>query len=206
MLLEEFVPHDPALLSADDMAALVAPIFAAARQRRIDRVLRTFAVAKDRGLAAGDLAEIGRAAVAGRVATLLVEADRLQAGHFDRTTGAVATDGEPWRDPSQTGDVAAVMAEDMSSALAETVLLHGGGILSLERDAMPTATGVAAIYPVLAPRKPQTSRPRGRRCQTRPPSSRDDECGQPVEAARDRRSRPAAWSPCQPQISRHVLA
>lgn len=146
MLLEEFVPHDPALLSADDMAALVAPIFAAARRRRIDRVLRTFAVAKDRGLAAGDLTEIGRAAVAGRVATLLVEADRLHTGHFDRTTGAIATDGEPVRDPSQTGDVPAVMAEDMSSALAETVLLHGGGILALEHEAMPTATGVAAIY------------------------------------------------------------
>jgi hypothetical protein len=39
-----------------------------------------------------------------------------------------------------------VQAEDLFGALAETVLLHGGGILSLERNAMPTETGVAAIY------------------------------------------------------------
>jgi hypothetical protein len=146
MLLEEFVPHDPKLLSPDDMAALVAPIFSAARQRRIDRAIRTFTHARDRDLAAGDLADIGRAAVAGRVATLLIEADRFETGRFDRATGAIATDGEPPRDQSRGGDIPAVQAEDLFGALAETVLLHGGGILSLERNAMPTETGVAAIY------------------------------------------------------------
>lgn len=146
MLLDEFVPHDPALLSADDLATLVAPIFEAARRRRLDRVVRTFALARDRNLAASDLADIGRAAVAGRVATLLIEADRCEPGRFDRTTGAIAADGEPPRDPSRTGDVPAMRAEDLFGAVAETVLLHGGGILSLERNDMPTETGVAAIY------------------------------------------------------------
>lgn len=146
MLLDEFVPHDPALLSHDDLAALVAPIFEAARRRRIDRIIRTFALARDRNLAASDLADIGRAAIAGRIATLLVEADRFETGRFDRATGAIATDGEPLQDPSRTGDIPAMQAEDLFGAIAETVLLHGGGILSLERTNMPTETGVAAIY------------------------------------------------------------
>jgi hypothetical protein len=30
--------------------------------------------------------------------------------------------------------------------VAETVLLHGGGVVVLERNTMPTETGVAAIY------------------------------------------------------------
>jgi hypothetical protein len=146
MLLDEFVPHDPKLLSADELANRVAPIFDAARRRRIAHFVQTFAQARDRDLAASDLADIGRAAVAGRVATLLIEADRFEPGRFDRTTGAIAGDGEPRRDLSLTGDAPAVQGEDLFGAVAETVLLHGGGILSLDRNAMPTETGVAAIY------------------------------------------------------------
>lgn len=146
MLLDEFVPHDPKLLTADELAQLVAPIFDAARRRRIDHAVHTFSQARDRDLAAADLADIGRAAVAGRVATLLIEADRFEPGRFDRSTGAIAGDGEPPADLSRTGDAPAVRGEDLFGAVAETVLLHGGGILSLDRNAMPTETGVAAIY------------------------------------------------------------
>jgi len=146
MLLDDFVPHDPKLLTTDDLAARVAPIFDAARQRRVDHAVRTFEQARDRGLAAGDLADIGRAAVAGRVATLLIEADRFEPGRFDRATGAIGGDGEPPGDLSRSGDEPAVRSEDLFGAVAETVLLHGGGIMALERNAMPTESGVAAIY------------------------------------------------------------
>jgi hypothetical protein len=146
MLLEDFVPHDPKLLTSDDLARLVAPIFDAARRRRIAHAIHTFTQARDRDLAASDVADIGRAAVAGRVGMLLLEADRFEPGRFDRATGAIAGDGEPPRDVSRTGDAPAVRSEDLLGAVAETVLLHGGGILSLERNAMPTETGVAAIY------------------------------------------------------------
>jgi hypothetical protein len=118
LLLDDFVPHDPHLLSADELSSLVMPIFDSARRRRIDRAIRLFAQAHGRGLAAGDLADVARAAAAGRVATLMIEADRLENGGFDRASGAVA----------------------------EAVLLHGGGILSLDRGTMPTETGMAAIY------------------------------------------------------------
>jgi hypothetical protein len=39
-----------------------------------------------------------------------------------------------------------VQQEDLFGAVAEEVLLHGGGILALDRIAMPTESGVAAIY------------------------------------------------------------
>ena len=72
MLLADYVPHDPALFSADDLATRVMPIFDAARQRRIAHAVRLFEQAHDRGLAATDLADVARAAVAGKVATLLI--------------------------------------------------------------------------------------------------------------------------------------
>jgi len=146
MLLEDYVANDPHLLSADDLAARVRSIFAAARQRRITHVVRLFEQARDRGLAGVDLADVARAAVAGKVATLLLEQDRFETGRLDRTTGAIQIEGQRPADLSQSGDQPAVQCEDLYGAVAEEVLLHGGGILSLDRKAMPTESGIAAIY------------------------------------------------------------
>lgn len=146
MLLEDYVPHDPHLLSSEDLAARVTPLFDAARQRRIAHAVRLYEQARDRGLAGGDLADIARAAVAGKVATLLVEADRFETGQLDRATGAIEIEGHRPADLSRTGDQPAVQCEDLYGAVAEEVLLHGGGILSLDRNAMPTESGIAAIY------------------------------------------------------------
>jgi hypothetical protein len=129
-LLEEQVPLDPHLMTADELAAAVRPLVAAARQRTIAKAVAAYGQAHDRGLAQGDLADVARAAVAGKVATLLVEADRFEAGRFDRDSGAIEFGA----------------GEDVFGATAETVLLHGGTILALARNEMPTESGVAAIY------------------------------------------------------------
>lgn len=146
LLLEDYVPKDVHLLPRAEIAKLVQPVFAADRCRRIDRERRLFELARDRGLAAGDLEGIARAAVAGRVATLLVEEGRFEPGWLDRTTGAIQGDGEVRDDLARTGDAPAVRTEDLFGAVAETVLLHGGEIFSLEHGRMPTDSGVAAIY------------------------------------------------------------
>jgi len=145
LLLEDYVPRDPHLLSSEELAAVVAPVFAAAEARRIERELAAFRRARDHGLAAEDLAEIGRAAVAGRVATLLLENDRFVPGSFDAATGSVACQGEPPGDLSRTGDLPAATTHDVLGLLAEAVLLHGGGIVSLARTAMPAPCAAAAI-------------------------------------------------------------
>jgi len=146
LLLDDYVPLDPHLFSLQQLADTVAPIFAAARARLIGRELHTFHQARDRGLAAESLTEIGLAAAAGRVAVLLVEAERFIPGRFDRATGSIAVAGVPPADASRSGDQPADRTEDLLSSLAETVLLHGGEILSLAHTAMPSTTGAAAIY------------------------------------------------------------
>lgn len=145
-LIDEPVAKDPHLMAERDLAAEVAPVFWRSHAARIARELRAFAHARDRGLAAGDLGEIARAAVAGQVATLLVESDRFETGTFDRDTGAIEFDGTAPGDLSRTGDRAAVRADDLFGGVAETVLLHGGTVLTLARNDMPTESGVAAIY------------------------------------------------------------
>jgi hypothetical protein len=145
-VLDEFVPHDAHLLPPDQLSALAKPVFERARERYIEHALRQFSVARDRGLAAGDLSDIARAAVAGKVSLLFLEKDRFEPGRFDRPTGAIEPDGEVPADLSRSGDEPAMRTEDMLGVLAETVLLHGGDILALDRIRMPTESGAAALY------------------------------------------------------------
>ena len=145
LLLEEHVPRDPHLMSAAHLAAVVAPVFAAAHARRIARELAAFRQALHHGLVVADLPAIGTAAVAGRIATLLLESDRFVPGTFDEATGLIICQGKPPGDLSRTGDLPAATTPDVLGLVAGAVLLHGGGIVSLARTAMPVPGPAAAI-------------------------------------------------------------
>lgn len=148
LLLAEEVAKDPHLLSEADLAAATTAVLGSLHRRRVSRELHTFFLARDRGLAATDLAEIARAAVAGRVAMLLLEAERFETGRFDPATGAI----EPTTAVAAASAAAVspvvtpASATDLFTAVAETVLMHGGGIMTLARNDMPTESGVAAVY------------------------------------------------------------
>ena len=146
LLIDEPVAKDPHLMSDRELAAVVADVFRRAHAARIARELRAFAQARDRGLAATDLADIAHAVVGGQVATLFVEADRFETGRFDRDTGGVEFDGVAPADLSHAADRAAVRGDDLFGALAEAVLLQGGTVLALARNDMPAESGVAAVY------------------------------------------------------------
>jgi hypothetical protein len=140
LLLEAAVATSPHLMRPEDLASAVAGVFATAASAQVAREIDRFREARSHGRAAGDLSDVGRAAVAGRVATLLVEADRAEPGRFDRATGAVEFAG------AARSDDGGFDHEDVVAAVAETVLAHGGGIVAVPRIDMPTESGVAAIY------------------------------------------------------------
>lgn len=145
-LVDTPVPLDPSLMTDETLAAAVAPVLVESRAARIALAVSAFRRARDRGAASGDLAEVARAAVAGRVATLLVEADRREPGHIDRSTGAIMSDGMIVTGPQPRAGMPAADAEDLFNAVAETVLEKGGTVVTLARNAMPTESGVAAVY------------------------------------------------------------
>lgn len=151
LLLAEGVAKDVHLVPHEDLPRLVAPVFATARAARIAHDLEMFAAARSHGRGSDDLAAVATAASAGRVATLLVERDRFDRGRFDPTTGAVVMQGSAIQgsappDLSQTGDEPAIRDDDLLGTLAEAVVLHGGGVVAVDRDALPASSGVAAIY------------------------------------------------------------
>jgi len=94
-----------------------------------------FAVAKSKGLGSDDLVEVAQAAAAGRVATLLIEANRKIAGRLDGLTGQV-----------EATDLGYPQIDDLLEDLSELVGRKGGRTLAIPAEQMPVQTGLAAIY------------------------------------------------------------
>ncbi len=103
---------------------------------RLASLVDAYEAARARQLGAEDLADIGRAAVAGRVGTLLVEAERVVPGRLDPTSGAI--------ERSRDGEEGA--ADDLLDDLAEAVLRTKGEVIVVPAERMPTRTGAAATY------------------------------------------------------------
>lgn len=90
---------------------------------------------RSRGLGDEDPAAIAEAAVAGRVGTLLIEAERLVPGKIDAATGKL--ERRALGDPE---------ADDVLDDLAEIAVRMKGEAIVVPAQRMPSTTGVAAIY------------------------------------------------------------
>ncbi|WZO97727.1 hypothetical protein EP7_004772 [Isosphaeraceae bacterium EP7] len=127
------VSINPSALSAeqlrDDVWKAVEPIYFARLAHLSDAYLA--ASAHEHGL--DNPHDVAKAIVAGRVGTLLVEADRISPGRFDAATGEIHI--QPLKDPA---------IDDLFDDFAEAVLKTGGEVVIVPADKMPTKTGVAA--------------------------------------------------------------
>jgi hypothetical protein len=99
---------------------------------RLTGLIEMFGAARSKELGDDDLERVAASAVAARVGTLLTEADRHIPGRINAQTGEVTLGG------------AAV--DDVLDDLAELVLKHGGQVVIVPNEQMPTSTGIAAIY------------------------------------------------------------
>ena len=102
---------------------------------RLADFVEEFGRAKSKGLGSEELALVAEAAVIGRVATLLIEADRHVAGRIDEASGRI-----------EYGDLAHPEIDDLLDDLGELVVKKGGQIVIVPTERMPTLTGIAAIY------------------------------------------------------------
>ena len=127
--------RNPEALSLDQLRTLawenVEPLYLA----RLEGLKENFHTARSRHAGSADLSDIAKAAVAGRVASLLVEADREIPGRFDRATGAIRF--EPLASPE---------VDDLIDDVMEAVLRTGGEVIVVPAERMPTDTGLAAAF------------------------------------------------------------
>ncbi len=102
---------------------------------RLAGLIEMFGAAKARELGSDNVAEIAESAVAARVATLLVEAERRIPGRLNLATGEI-----------QIGNEADAGVDDLLDDIAELVLKNGGQVVVVPKARMPGQSGAAAIY------------------------------------------------------------
>lgn len=126
---------DPQSLTHDELRQRAGD--AAAPQQAAQQVAWSdaYAAAAAKGLGSEDLSQVAHAAVAGRVATLLIEAERQVAGRIDASTGRI--------DPAVLGNP---RVDDVLDDLGTLVERMGGKVHVLPAERMPGRTGVAASF------------------------------------------------------------
>ena len=127
------IKFHPDSLSLDELRECAWTIFEPLYQARLAALGNDFAVAKSKDLGLDDLELIGEAVVAGRVATLLIEADREIVGHIHDGSGKI-----------QLGTTDHPQGDDLLDDLGERVLKMGGQVFVVPAARMPTDTGAAA--------------------------------------------------------------
>ncbi len=134
-LLAESLDVHPDDLSADGLRERVWVQLQPYYVERLGRLVDRFHAAAHREQATDDLAASAKAAVACRIDTLLLEAERQVPGRMNAVSGAI-THGE-LDDPD---------VDDLLDDLGERVLAAGGEVIMVPSERMPTRTGLAAIY------------------------------------------------------------
>lgn len=135
LLLADAIGIHPDSLSLKELRQRVWKVIEPHYLNRLAGLVEMFGVARSKQLGTADLADAMRAAVAGRVMSLLVEAARQIPGQVDVTTGAI-----------EFSDLANPMADDLLDDLAALVLRNGGQVVVVPAERMPTKTGLAATY------------------------------------------------------------
>lgn len=103
--------------------------------QRLKGLVESFQASYAHELGDSDVAKVARSAVAGRVATLLVDAERCVPGRIDLASGAI-----------QHGELEDPDVDDLLDDVAQQVLGNGGQVVMVPSARMPTDTGLAAIY------------------------------------------------------------
>jgi hypothetical protein len=135
LLLADGIDKHPDALDADAFRDHAWRVIEPQYLARLASFVEEFGRAKGKGLGSDELALVAAAAVAGRVATLLIEAERYVAGRIDRASGRITF-----------GDLAHPEIDDLLDDLGELVLNKGGQVVIVPAQRVPTRTGIAGIY------------------------------------------------------------
>jgi Bacterial archaeo-eukaryotic release factor family 3 len=134
LLVETGVAISPEALDIDALRSHAWQQFEPHYVARLGKLVDGFEAARAKGLGANLIDDVAAAAVAGRIGTLLVEADREIPGRLDGATGAVTP-----------ADLADPEVDDLIDDIAEAVLRAKGEVVVVPTERMPGECGLAAI-------------------------------------------------------------
>jgi len=133
-ILEEGLAINPESLSIDELRIQawqkIEPIYL----KRLAELVEQYQIARSGQLGSDDLVQVSEASIAGRVSTLLIEADRQVPGRVN-LTGEIAS-----------GKLSDPEVGDVLNDLTEIVLRMKGKVVVVPQERMPSATGLAATF------------------------------------------------------------
>lgn len=134
-LMKEGLRGNPDEMSVEELREHIWQVVEPQYRARLAALVAEYAEVRAKELGSDDLAQVARAAAAGRVAMLLIEADRQIAGRIDDTTGRI-----------EFADLRGPEVDDLLDDLGELVSKRGGRVIVVPAGQMPGRTGLAAIY------------------------------------------------------------
>ncbi|WP_347273724.1 hypothetical protein [Candidatus Kuenenia sp.] len=127
--------HPDALSSIEELRLRAWQLMEPRYLARLAALAEEFGNARSKGLGDDELAQVAKAVVDGRVATLLIEARREIPGRLNAATGDIELD-----------NLAHPEVDDLLDDLGMLALKMGGQVIIVPTERMPTKTGIAAIY------------------------------------------------------------
>ncbi len=134
-LLEHGIDVSVDVLSLDELRKRAWQVVEPFYTERLRLQLEQFGTARANGLGGESLDAVAEAVINGRVATLLIDGDRVVPGHVDPQTGKVIL-----------ADLARPDVDDVLDDLASLARRRGGKVFIVPGDQLPAESGVAAIY------------------------------------------------------------
>jgi hypothetical protein len=134
-LLSTGIEIAPGSIELNDLKAKSWEVMLPKYLGRLDGLLDRYGESHGQGLATDQLEEIGSSTIGNRIATLLVEADRDIPAHIDEEDGSLIP-------AKQEGPNLPDLLEELSIRVIE----HGGEVIVVPPERMPSSTGAAAIY------------------------------------------------------------
>ncbi|HRP76891.1 MAG TPA: hypothetical protein PKZ27_14915 [Rhodocyclaceae bacterium] len=135
LLVTTGITVNPDAVSIEELRVRAWEVVEPEYHARLAALAEAFGQARAKGLGSDDLAEVAAAAAAGRVETLLIEADRQVPGHLDDATGQIT-----W------GELDHPMVDDLLDDLGEMVATKGGQVWVVPAEHMPVQSGLAAGF------------------------------------------------------------
>jgi len=135
LLMADGLTINPDTLPIDELRKRAWQVVEPQYQARLAALVDAFEQARSNERGSDDLERVAEAAAAGRVETLLIEAERQVAGRVDAATGRI----EP-------ADLSHPQVDDLLDDLGELVEKMGGRVFVIPAEGMPGRTGLAASF------------------------------------------------------------
>jgi len=134
-LLPDSIDVNPKSVETDELVKRAWKVMEPYYKGIIDKACDVYQEAKSKGTVSDSISDIAVAAAAGRVDTLMIEADRQIPGKIINKTGSI-----------EKGDLENPEMDDLLDDIGELVTKMGGKVMVIPHEKMPTKTGIACVF------------------------------------------------------------